>query len=75
MHGVFYLAIFSNMTQRQRARCRVARYVIVNNITTATLESKMKNAWKRRWQKRYWNSLNNLYLGVSDSFKDGSSVE
>ena len=61
------------MTQRQRARYRVARYVIVNNVTTATLESKTKNAWKRRWQKRNGNSLNSLYLGVSDSFKDGSS--
>ena len=61
------------MTQRQGARYRVARYVIVNNITTAMLESKMKNAWKSRWKKRNWNSLNNLYLGVSDSFKDGSS--
>ena len=39
VHGVFYIAIFSNMTQRQRARYRVARYVIVNNVTTATLES------------------------------------
>ena len=67
------IAIFCNMTQRQGARYRVACYVIVNNITTATLESKMKNAWKRRWQKRNWNSLNKLYLGVSDSFKDSSS--
>ena len=47
VHGVFYIAIFSNMAQRQRARYRVARYVIVNNVTTATLESKTKNAWKR----------------------------
>ena len=44
VHGVFYIAIFSNMTQRQRARYRVARYVIANNVTTATLELKMKNA-------------------------------
>ena len=73
VHGVFYIAIFSNMTQRQRARNRVARYVIANNVTTATLESKMKNAWKRRWQKRNGNSLNSFYLGVSDSFKDDSS--
>ena len=73
VHGVFYIAIFSYMTQCQRARYRVACYVIVNNVTTATLESKMKNVWKRRWQKRNWNSLNSLYLGVSDSFKDGSS--
>ena len=29
VHGVFYIAIFSNMAQRQRARYRVARYVIV----------------------------------------------
>ena len=35
---------FSNMTQSQRARYRVARNVIVNDVTTATLESKMKNA-------------------------------
>ena len=40
----FYLTIFSNMTQRQRARYRVTRYIIVNNITAATLESKMNNA-------------------------------
>ena len=64
---------FSNMAQRQRTRCRVARYVIVNNVTTATLESKTKKAWKRHWQKRNGNSLNSLYLGVSNSFKDGSS--
>ena len=70
---VFYIAIFSNMAQRQRARYRVARYGIVNNVTTATLESKTKNAWKRHWQKRNGNSLNSLYLGVSNSFKDGSS--
>ena len=73
VHGVFYIAIFSNMAQRQRARYRVARYVIVNNVTTATLESKTKIAWKRHWQKRNGNSLNSLYLGVSNSFKDGSS--
>ena len=62
VHGVFYIAIFSNMAQRQRARYRVARYVIVNNVTTATLESKTKNAWKRHWQKRNGNRLNSLYL-------------
>ena len=39
VHGVFYKTIFSNMAQRQRARYKVARYVIVNNVTTATLES------------------------------------
>ena len=44
VHVIFYIAIFSNMAQRQRARYRVARYVIVNNVTTATLESKTKNA-------------------------------
>ena len=27
VHGVFYIAIFSNTAQRQRARYRVARYV------------------------------------------------
>ena len=42
--GIFYIAIFNNMAQRQRARYRVARYVIVNNVTTASLESKTKNA-------------------------------
>ena len=61
------------MAQRQRARYRVPRYIIVNNVTTATLESKMKNAWKRHWQKRNGNSLNSLYLGISNSFKDDSS--
>ena len=66
-------AIFSNMAQRQKTCYRVARYVIVNNATTAMLESKSKNAWKRHWQKRNGNSLNSLYLGVSNSFKDGSS--
>ena len=76
VHEVFYTAIiFNNMTQRQRAHYRVARYIIVNNVTTATLESKMKNAWKRRWQKRNGISLNSLYLGISHSFKDGISVE
>ena len=68
VHGVFYIVIFSNMAQRQRARYSVACYV-----TTATLESKTKNAWKRHWQRRNENSLNSLYLGVSNSFKDGSS--
>ena len=70
---VFYIAIFSNMAQRQRARYRVARYVIVNNVTTATLESKTKIAWNRRRQKSNGNSLNSFYLGVSNSFKGGSS--
>ena len=73
VHGVFYIAIFINMAQRQRTRYRVARYVIVNNVATTTLESKTKNAWKRHWQKRNGNSLNSVYLGVSNSFKDGSS--
>ena len=50
VHGVFYIAIFSNMAQRQRARYKVARYVIVNNVTTATLESKTKNAWEE-WKQ------------------------
>ena len=68
VHGVFYIAIFSNMAQRQRSRYRV-----VNNVTTATLESKTKNTWKRHWQKRNGKSLNSLYLGVSNSFKDDSS--
>ena len=72
-HEVFYIAIFNNMVHRQRARYRVARYVIVNNVAAATLESKTKNEWKRHWQKRNGNSFNRLYLGVSDSFKDGSS--
>ena len=45
------------MTQCQRASYRVAAYFIINNVTTATLDSKMKDAWKRRWQKRNWNSL------------------
>ena len=53
------------MTQRQRARYRLARYVIANNVTTITLESKTKEPWKRHWQKRNGNSLNSLYLGVS----------
>ena len=70
VHGVFYIAIFSNTEQCQRACYRVARYVIVNNVTTAMLESKTKNAWKRHWQKRNGHSLNSLYLGVSNSFKD-----
>ena len=73
VHWVFYITIFSNMAQRQKARYSVARYVIVNNVTTTTLESMTKNAWKRHWQKRNGNSLNSLYLGVSNSFKDGSS--
>ena len=73
VHRVFYIAIFSNMAQRQRARYRVARYVILNNVTTATLESKIKNAWKRHRQKRNGDSLNSLYFGVSNSFKDDSS--
>ena len=42
VHGVFYIAIFSNMAQRQKACYRVACYVIVNNVTAATLESNTK---------------------------------
>ena len=33
---VLYIAIFSNMAQRQRARYRVARYVIVNIVNNFT---------------------------------------
>ena len=73
VHGVVYIVIFSNMVQHQRACYRVARYVIVNNVTTATLESRTNSAWKRCWQKRNGNSLNSLYLVVLDSFKDGNS--
>ena len=52
VHGVFYIVIFSNMAQRQRARYRVARYVIVNNVTTATLESKMKTSLaEKKWKQ------------------------
>ena len=40
-----HIAIFSNMAQRQRARYRVAHYVIVNSVTTAMFESKTKNAY------------------------------
>ena len=43
VYGVFYIANFSNMAQRQTARYRVACDVIVNNVITATLESKTKN--------------------------------
>ena len=44
VYWAFYIAIFSNMTERQRARYRIARYVIVNNVTLVALESKIKNA-------------------------------
>ena len=42
-HWEFYIAIFSNMT-RQIARCRIARYVILNNITSVAFELRTKNA-------------------------------
>ena len=46
MHGVFYIAIFSNMAQRQRARYRVARYVIQrhNSNTWIKDEERMKTS-------------------------------
>ena len=69
VHGEFYIAIFSNMAQRQRARYRVPRYVIVNNVTTATLESKTKNAWKRHWQKRNGNILEQPLFGRFEFFQ------
>ena len=74
VHGVFYVAIFRQhgATSKSTLAYTVARYVIVN-ITTAALESKTKIAWKRQWQKRKGNSLNSFYLGISNSFKDGSS--
>ena len=42
VHGVFYIAIFSNMAQRQRARYRVARYVIVNKSQQQRLNQRRR---------------------------------
>ena len=57
VHGVFYIAIFSNMAQRQRARYRVARYVIVNNVTTAKLESKNEERVKTSLTEEKWKQF------------------
>ena len=43
VHGVFYITIFSNMAQRQRARYRDLRYVIVNNVATTSVSNSFKD--------------------------------
>ena len=42
VHGVFYIAIFSNMAQRQRASYRVARYIIVNKSQQQRLNQRRR---------------------------------
>ena len=42
VHGVFYIAIFSNMAQRQEHATELRHY---KQVTTATLELKTKNVW------------------------------
>ena len=69
VHEVFYIATFCNMTQRQRARYRIARYVIVNNVTTATLESKTKNAWKTSLTKEKWKQFEQPLFGRFEFFQ------
>ena len=68
VHGVFYIAIFSNMAQRQRAPYRVARYVIVNNFTTATLESKSKNL-KTSLTEEKWKQFEQPLFGRFEFFQ------
>ena len=69
VHGIFYIAIFSNMAQRQRARHRVARYVIVNNVTTATLESKTKERMKTSLTEEKWKQLEEPLFGRFEFFQ------
>ena len=77
VHGVFYIAIFSNMAQRQRARYRVARYVIVNNVTTATLESTCKDEerMKTSLTEEKWKQFEQPLFGRFELFQRwGSST-
>ena len=60
VHGVFYIAIFSNMTQRQRARYRVARYVIVNKSQQQRLNQRRRtheNVTDRREMETFWTAF------------------
>ena len=63
VHRVFYIAIFSNMVQRQRARYRVTRYVIVNNVTTARLESKTKSKHEKSLTEEKWKKFEQSLFG------------
>ena len=72
VHRIFYIAIFCNMAQCQRAHYRVACYVVVN-VTTAMLESKDKERMKTSLTEGKLKQFGQIYLGVSNSFKDGSS--
>ena len=65
LHGIFYIAIFSNMAQRQRARYRVALYVIVNNATTAMLEERMKMSLT----EEKWKQFEQLLFGRFEFFQ------
>ena len=68
VHGVFYIAICSNMAQRQRARYRVARYVIVNNVTTATLD-KDEERMKTSLTEEKWKQFEQPLFGRSEFFQ------
>ena len=57
MHGVFYIAIFSNMAQRQRARYRVACYVIVNTSQQQRLNQNEENVTDRREMETVWTAI------------------
>ena len=71
VHGVFYITIFSNMAQRQRARYRAVRYVIVNNVKTATLESKKKKRMKTSLtdSEEKWKQFEQSLIGRFDFFQ------
>ena len=42
VHGVFYIAIFSNMVLYQRARYRIVRFVIVNKSQQQRLNQRRR---------------------------------
>ena len=69
---VFYIAIFSNMAQRQRARYRVARYVIVNNVTTATLALTAVLQVSRRFRAGYQSLILRLKKTTVLNIWDGN---
>ena len=67
VNGVFYIAIFSNMAQRQSVRYRVARYVIVNNVTTATL--KVEERMKTSLTEEKWKQFEQPLFGRFEFFQ------
>ena len=74
VHGLFYIAIFSNMAQRQRARYRVARYVIVE--LRHCKQRHNSNAWikdeermKTSLTEKKWKQFEQLLFGRFEFFQ------